>query len=183
MPIALQPSTQSWRVIWVRCGRLRKVWSGIDKRPGDEAVDHQSPIGELLGEHAVHIRAFPASRVPFERKIGDRSDCAYSRASASRGEISRWLAMVSFSAERSTPAEPWAVVQAVAAAEQQARGAGSDEAAAVHHGSPLSRGTRKRPVIIDPISLIGPASSTIIRCTRMKPSSSAAQMKWIDRAD
>src|SRR5258708_5297802 len=53
------------------------------------------------------------------------------------------------------------VVQPVAAAEQQARCAGGDEAAAVDHPSSLlSGGTRKRPVIIDPISLIGPASST-----------------------
>src|SRR5437763_15907767 len=77
-----------------------------------------------------------------------------------------------------------AVVQAVAAAEQKARCTGGDEAAAVDHPSSLlSGGTRKRPVIIEPISLIGPASSTIVRWTRMKASSSAAQMKWIERAD
>src|SRR5206468_2940293 len=81
-------------------------------------------------------------------------------------------------------AEFGAVVEPVAAAEQQARGAGGDEAASVDHPSSfLSGGTRKRPVIIDPISLIGPASSTIIKWTKMKPSSSAAQMKWIERAD
>jgi len=42
-----------------------------------------------------------------ERKIGDMSASPYSRASASRGEINRWLAIVSFSAERSTLRKDW----------------------------------------------------------------------------
>src|SRR5438270_5062901 len=76
-------------------------------------------------------------------------------------------------------AEAGAVVEPVAPAEQKARCAGGDEAAPIDHASSLlSGGTRNRPVIIDPISLIGPASSTMTRCTTMNANSAAAQMKW-----
>ena len=49
----------------------------------------------------------------------------------------------------------------IAAAEQQTRSAGTEESTTVGHASLLSGGTRKRPVIMEPISLIGPARSTI----------------------
>src|SRR5207302_3631235 len=85
------------------------------------------------------------------------------------------------------PAKPLAVVEPVAARQQQARGSGGDEAAAADHGSIIpsdsSGGTRKRPVIIDRISLIGPASTTITRWTRMNSSRAAAARKWMERAD
>jgi hypothetical protein len=45
----------------------------------------------------------PGLLVPFERKTGDKSASLNSRASASRPPISRWLRIVSPSAERSTP--------------------------------------------------------------------------------
>ena len=60
-------------------------------------------------------------------------------------------------------AELRAVVEPIAAAEQQARCAGGDEAAAVDHAEPRSGGMRKRPVIIERTSLIGPASTTITK--------------------
>src|SRR3546814_7136242 len=49
--------------------------------------------------------------------------------------------------------------------------------------SPRSAGRRYRPVIIERISLYGPARSTMIRCTMKKASKRAAMMKWIESAD
>ena len=39
-PMQLQPSTQSWRVIWVRAGRARSSAERQRQRPLDQAVDH-----------------------------------------------------------------------------------------------------------------------------------------------
>ena len=132
----------------------------------------------------MHIRGVPGIAVPFERKIGDMSASPYSRASASRGEISRWLAIVSFSAERSMPRNAGLLLSRSQPPSSRPCCAGRDEVGGGRSWlALLSGGTRKRPVIIDPISLIGPASTTITRWTTMKASSAAAQMKWIERAD
>src|SRR4029079_16872031 len=92
-------------------------------------------------------------------------------------------------------AEAWAVVELVAAGKEGTGAADQQGAAGRYHacGSSaasgvgtvfcLGWGTRYQPVIIARISFSGPASTTMIRCTRMKPAIRTAQMKWIERAD
>src|SRR3954470_7318535 len=153
------------------------------QRVRHQAVDDEPPVCEMLHRmlsifrsagHARAVRAEDRRQIGFAILAGERVAWRNQPLASHRQLLSR--------AQHAS--ELRAVVQAVAAAKQQARSAGGDEAPAVDHASSLpSGGTRKRPVIIEPISLIGPASITIVRWTRMKASSRAAQMKWIDRAD
>src|SRR4051812_21458654 len=131
------------------------------QRPRDKPVDGKPPISELLADvPRVIVPARRAGAVGAE----DRRHVAFAifprqRVAGGNQPLTRERQLLG-RAQRG--AECWAVVELVASAEQQARRAGGDEGAAVDHGS-RSSGTRKRPVIIEPISLIGPARSTIVR--------------------
>ena len=80
--MALQPSTQSCRVIWLRAGIARS--SASEKSDGrlDQAVDPQPPVGEA-GLAACRCHSGERATVlPLVRKSGDISEGSNSRASA-----------------------------------------------------------------------------------------------------
>ncbi len=90
----LQPSTQSWRVIWVRAGRARR-----SARLSDSGVWTSPSTVSLKSENVFAARLRNArsggSMVPFGLNQGEIIEAGNSRASVA-GDISRrwtyWLA-------------------------------------------------------------------------------------------
>jgi hypothetical protein len=89
LPIALQPSTQSWRVICVRAGMARSSASESDSG----VATSPSTASRQLTKSSTAWRAQSSLRgrvLPLVRKSGDMSASAYSRASAAPPSR-RWM--------------------------------------------------------------------------------------------
>ena len=188
-PMALQPSTQSCRVICVRDGRARSSASEISNGVRDEAADLQAIAGELLGGERLIVglagvgacrwrRSWRKSRSP---EIPRASVCGVSSRRCTNFVASspacRAFCPVRVAAKRLQPPS------ATGAAEPEAA---EEKAAAIQdfafHDASLSARTANQPVIMPRNWLNGPVSSTIARWTTTNSTSSVAMTKWAVRA-
>ncbi len=141
LPIALQPSTQSWRVICVRDGSARSSASEKLARRVDEAADVERVVGEAVGQPARRTASVSGCVGAVAAKRRRRSASANSCAIALRAATSvRGSASFSGSTESSTLgnhsvcdscSQPASASVAAAAA---ARARGSAAAAVALHG-------------------------------------------------
>ena len=105
LPIALQPSTQSCRVICVRLRQRAQFGERESPRLRDQPADFERVIGEAVRRAAPRTAALSGSAVPLLRKVGDKSAAANSCAIALRPATSFATALVQLLGRFRAPSE------------------------------------------------------------------------------
>ena len=182
----LQPSTQSWRVIWRARGQRAQIGERKRERPLDQAADFSL-------QSAKFAASAPDSRdrrARSSRWVGNRRDVSarYSRASAWRGASSaRWRSASApppFPGRRARPAS----AREVAAGERQRAGAGDQP----QQGLAAAELVSASWLLLDAVAAGDHRRDVVDRARTARPSrdgrgrkrpGSSARMKWMVRAD